>query len=328
MNRLNRVNRVITIGALVAAVGATVSLGFQPETMKPTQPTTDPTMPSRQPGRELDRNPALTQPGRDTTMTQPTTGFNFQQGQKVPREQVDKLISAWPQDSKKAAQATLDKYGPPDGGSFKELIWHDAGPWEKVVVINEGADHNDPIPHKDVLMGCIKFKVPQDKVADLIAFDSSLVINRTMGTLAAVCDKEESNFAALNLAHDIIQGSKTVQEAKDQMAKVAMGLQQGTNDPITQDFKFDVSDQNTGDPGQPHSNVPGAQRPGRDIDVPGTPRTPRVPGTTDPTLPRTPGTDPDIPRTPGTDPNRPTPPRDPLNPSPDNPTLPRRPGGG
>jgi len=336
---MNRVNHVMSIGALVAAVGATVSLGFQPGTDRPSQPSTTPStqpgtpgsQPSTQPGRDTTRTPGMTQPGRDTTTTpglsqpgrdsttlsQPGGNFSFQQGQKVSRTQVDQLINAWPQESKRAAQATLDKYGPPDGGTYQELIWHDAGPWNKVVVSREAADHNDPMPHKDVLMGQIFLKVPQDKVADLLAFDTSLVINRTKGTIAAVCDKEENNFAALNLAHDIIQGSKTVQEAKEQMAKVAMGGQQGTTDPITQDFKFDTSDENTGDPGSPsRGNTPGMDRPGS---TPGS--TPRTPGMTDPTSPRNPGTDPSIPRTPGT-----TPPRDPNSPS--DPTLPRRPGGG
>jgi hypothetical protein len=286
-----------------------------------------------QPGRDPTTTPGLSQPGRDTTLSQPGT-FQFQQGQKMSRDQVEKLITAWPGESKKAAQATLDKYGPPDGGTYNELIWHKAGPWKKVVVSAMPHEHNDPMPHKDVLMGCINMKVPLDKVADLAAFDSSLVINRTAGWIGAVCDKEENNFAALNLAHDIIQGSKTVQEAKDQLAKVAMGAMQGTTDPITQDFKFDVEDDNTGDPGTPHrGNTPGMDRPGSTD-----PSRPRTPGMTDPTLPRSPGTDPTIPRTPGTDPNRPTPPRDPNNPTsptnpsnpgnPTDPTLPRRPGGG
>ncbi|HYE62163.1 MAG TPA: hypothetical protein VD997_09210 [Phycisphaerales bacterium] len=339
---MNRLNRVVTVGALVAAVGATVSLAFQPETLRPTQPGTPTTQPGTQPRDPSlpGRDPSM-QPGRTPTLSQPGMNqggdFKFQQGQKVSREQVDQLINAWPQESKKAAQATLEKYGPPDGGTFQELIWHDAGPWHKVVVSKEAHDHNFPMAHKDVLMGVIKFKVPQDKISDLMAFDGSLVINRTAGTIAAVCDKEEANFAALNLAHDIIQGSKSVEEAKDQMAKVAQGIQQGTNDPITQDFKFEVdNNQETGDPDQPHRQTPGmtpTDRPSRDLDRP-SPTMPRTPGTTDPTLPRRPGTDPDVPRTPGTDPNRPTPPRDPLNPTnpgnptPDNPTLPRRPGGG
>jgi hypothetical protein len=331
---MNRVNHVISIGALVAAVGATVSLAFQPGIDRPTQPTnpttpttptqpgtpprtpgTQPGMPSTQPGRDMDRTPGLNQPGRDS-MSQPGA-FGFLPGQKVSREQFDKLIAAWPGESKKAAQATMDKYGPPDGGTSNELIWHKAGPWKKVVVSAMAHQHNDPVPHKDVIMGCINMKVPQDKVADLIAFDSSLVINRTAGWIGAVCDKEENNFAALNLAHDIIQGSKTVQEAKDALAKVAMGGMQGTTDPITQEFKFDTSDEDTGDPGTPsRGTTPGMDRPGS---TPGT--TPRTPGMTDPNSPRSPGSDPTIPRTPGT-----TPPRDPNNPS--DPTLPRRPGGG
>jgi len=185
-----------------------------------------------------------------------------QPGAKVPREVVDRIIANWPSESKQAAQTTLSKYGQPDGFTNMELVWHNAGPWKKVIVSSMATNHNFPIAHKDCVLGFINMKVPPEKFTDLAKFDGSVYCMRTPGLVGAECDREEMNFAALNLAHDIIDGSKSVEEARDQLAKIAMAFKQGTKDPLTQDFKFPVERGNTGDPDQPAGG--GLNQPGTD----------------------------------------------------------------
>ncbi len=60
---------------------------------------------------------------------------------------------------------------------------------------------------------------------ELAQFDGSVTVDRTQGTIAARCDKEENNFLALNLAHDVITKKKSVEEARTaygEMIKQAM----------------------------------------------------------------------------------------------------------
>ena len=66
----------------------------------------------------------------------------------------------------------------------------------------------------DCMEQCVNFKVPLDMYDELAHFDGSITVDRTQGTLAARCDKEENNFLALNLAYDVITKKKTVEEAR------------------------------------------------------------------------------------------------------------------
>jgi hypothetical protein len=366
---MNRLHRSVSIGALVAAVGAAVALGFQQETPArpgtqpspgtqprdpaqpanpsrptrpydptrpsdpsqpgtqprdpyPSQPGTNPNVPGRQPGQpDLTRpNRDLNQPGtRDTTRTTTTTtNTQITLGQPVSRQVVDQVIVSWPAETKRIVTTSFEKFGEPVAVTSDSIVWHDVGDWKKVVIMNEPVDHNFPMPHKDFLLTWVPMKVPQNKIADLIAFDGSIMVNRTAGLVGVMCHREEANIAVLNLAHEIIQGTKDVQQARAELARVAMGLEQGTQDPITQELRFDVQrTEQTADPDQPFRGgmTPGMDRPGTmppGLDRPGTtPPGLDRPGTTPPGLDR-----PGQPRTPGTDPNNP------------NPTTPRRPGGG
>jgi hypothetical protein len=71
--------------------------------------------------------------------------------------------------------------------------------------------------------------------------------------MAARCDKEAANFLALNLAHDILTGERTVDEARafygDTMQAV-MGGGQPENPEYIQGFTFDVPQENLTNSGE------------------------------------------------------------------------------
>lgn len=59
----------------------------------------------------------------------------------------------------------------------------------------------------------LRYEVPPAKFDDLAQYDGSVIVERTKGTMSARCDKEEANFLAPNLAHDIVRTNKTVAQA-------------------------------------------------------------------------------------------------------------------
>jgi hypothetical protein len=59
------------------------------------------------------------------------------------------------------------------------------------------------------------------------------------------------NFLAINLAVEIVQGKRTVDEARRVYAEVAKRFYQGETDPYTQEFRFDLPRGGTGDPDHP-----------------------------------------------------------------------------
>jgi hypothetical protein len=161
-------------------------------------------------------------------------------------------------------------------------------PYFCIVSFAEPWEHAFPAPHKDVLMNCVSYRISPEIIGDLARFDGSIIAFRTPGELAARCDKEGLNFLALNLAHEIATGKRSVEEARQFLGQEAMNFKQGKTSTYTQGLMFEP-EANTGDPDQPAaggippstrdpamrdpSMQPGREQPGRPEGTP-----PRSPG--------------------------------------------------
>lgn len=140
---------------------------------------------------------------------------------------VNSVTETWPANTKEASNILIGKFGLPDEVTSSTLVWNDKGVWKRTVLMRDGIPHDFPTPHTDYLMQTINYKVPIEKYTDLARYDGSVIVERTGGTLSARCDREEFNFLSLNLAHDIITGKKTVDEARNYFAKTAMTFKEG-----------------------------------------------------------------------------------------------------
>lgn len=132
----------------------------------------------------------------------------------IERGTIDRIIAGWAARPRLGAHQMMEKYGSPQEASGMALVWHDAGPFKRVKVMNLETPHDFPLPHVDFMEHTISYDVPADKLADLLVFDGSSTINRTTGELSARCDLEGHNVLTLNLDHDIVTGKKSVAEAR------------------------------------------------------------------------------------------------------------------
>jgi hypothetical protein len=107
---------------------------------------------------------------------------------------------------------------------------------------------NFPEPHHDSLLQAISYRVPSGLVSKLLQYDGSVVVERTRGELAARCDDERANYLALNLAHEIIIGKKSVEEARMLYAEA---VQQKKHQEYLEGFLFSVSTTDQADPDVP-----------------------------------------------------------------------------
>lgn len=169
-------------------------------------------------------------------------------------------LGLWPAASQQAAKATTEKYGNADLVSSDVMIWLDRGPWKRITVSRAGYRHSFPHEHLDVIEHTIKYKVPPDKFDDLGTFDGSLLIDRTRGTISARCDYESSNVLALNLAHDLVNELRTVEEARDAYGKLLRDKMSGGDPALMKDLTFGTLD----DSADPDINTTGliASQPG------------------------------------------------------------------
>jgi hypothetical protein len=114
----------------------------------------------------------------------------------------------------------ISKYGMPAEATERHVTWYGNGPWKKTTLYKEEVPHNFASAHKDVLEQTISYKVPVDKVAALVQFNGSVVVNRTRGELSSSADAEELNFLALNVADDVIRGDRDVEQARTHYAQL------------------------------------------------------------------------------------------------------------
>ena len=158
----------------------------------------------------------------------------------LPMDTVNTLTAGWPEESRKAAATTMQKYGAPQEGSASMLVWNNNGPWKRTILYRDSIPHDFPKPHHDLLEQFIDYQVPEAMFSTLAAYDGSVIAERTKGEISARCDKEEMNFLALNLANDIVSGRRSVQDARQFYAKTAMAFMKGQKSPYTQGLVFAV----------------------------------------------------------------------------------------
>jgi hypothetical protein len=132
----------------------------------------------------------------------------------------------------------IAKYGLPDEIAASKLIWFNNGPWKRTIVFRNEVPHNFPKPHTDFVQQFIDYRVPPDRFDDLAAYDGSVIAERTKGEISARCDREEMNFLALNLANDIVNGTRTVEEARRIYADTAMAFMKGEKPAYTTGLQF------------------------------------------------------------------------------------------
>lgn len=156
-------------------------------------------------------------------------------------------IKTWPEASRMAAEDMLTKYGEPDAAGKEVLGWLDKGIWKTIHVTKKETKHSFPIEHTDMLEQCIAYKVPEDKMDDLGQFDGSVTFDKTQGLMCARCDIEGNNFLALNLAHDIVTGKKTVEEARNAFAEIVKEKMNGGDPAYMKSLTFSPQN-NSADP--------------------------------------------------------------------------------
>jgi hypothetical protein len=157
-------------------------------------------------------------------------------------------IRTWPEEAREAAKLVIDKYGEPDEVTNSQLLWHNRGGWKRIVASKAFYRHEFPAPHFDSVECVIDYRVPVGKFTPLAQFDGSVIIERTAGEVSARCHDEEANRLALNLMHDIVTGSKGVEQARGYYAKEFADYRRKKPTPYMQELRFAPTATDAADP--------------------------------------------------------------------------------
>lgn len=154
-----------------------------------------------------------------------------------------------------AVKMMKKQYGEPTEKSESMMMWKNNGQWKKTVVYAKAFKHDWPSPHVDVLQQWIDYKVPVEKFSELAKFDGSVICNRTNGDISARCEKEAANFLALNLANDIIKGTKDAKSARTFYEQTVKEMANGGKPAYMQKLQFEVANSNTADTDNPSTTI-------------------------------------------------------------------------
>jgi hypothetical protein len=161
---------------------------------------------------------------------------------------VQDLIGGWPQEPRESAKRLIAYYGEPHEYSASQLIWYGTSDgWKRTVLSKEEVPHNFPSPHTDYLEQFIAYRVPLELYSTLAEYDGSVIVERTKGEMSARCGGTAMNFVAVNLAHDIITGKRSVAEARAKYTRLYQSYKAGEHEPYTQGFQFDLPHEDTRD---------------------------------------------------------------------------------
>jgi hypothetical protein len=165
-------------------------------------------------------------------------------------EQRSRTIRDWPEESHEAAQLVIDARGEPDEATPTHLVWlgQRAAPWKRIVATKTFFAHAFPAPHNDSVESFLDYRVPVEKFTPLAEFDGSVICERTAGEISARCHDEQANYLALNLAHEIVTGQRSAQEARSYYAKEFLDARRKQPTPYMQGLRFGPTSSSNADP--------------------------------------------------------------------------------
>ena len=155
------------------------------------------------------------------------------------------MTSSWPDGTKEVIEKTIEKYGAPQEAAASVFAWHNNAPWKRTIIYKEEIAHDFPMGHFDDMQQFIDFRVKLEKYDDMAKYDGSVLLERTNGEMSARCDKEEANFLAINLAHDVAHGKRTPDATRKYYANAIKQFMAGKTVPYMQKLQFDVPRDNT-----------------------------------------------------------------------------------
>lgn len=175
-------------------------------------------------------------------------GSELGQRSSVSLAEAQAIITSWPEAPQKVGEKLLEHYGPPNEATPSKLFWYRIGPWARIELTADEVLHNFPTPHTDFLTQYVDYPVRADKGSELLAFDGSVIVDRTAGQLGARCDHEAYNTLTINLAVEILEGRRTVEDARRFYGETANAFVLGRDAPYAERLLFDPPTAETGDP--------------------------------------------------------------------------------
>jgi len=169
----------------------------------------------------------------------------------VDKTAVEEIIQEWPLLSKEVTKTMMKFYGEPNTATEAEITWYYNGPWKKTIIYKDGYPHDFPEPHTDMLEQVINYHVPAEKIGELAMLEGSLFVDRTKGEVIVHCDNEGANTISMNVMHEIVQGKRTPEEARQKIKEQITKFMKSEPAPYAEKLLFELPEKERWDTDQP-----------------------------------------------------------------------------
>lgn len=137
----------------------------------------------------------------------------------------------WLEGPRAALRLMTERYGPPDALRPGVAVWHERGPWKRIVVHGE--------EYFDYLEQAVGYRVPARAAEPLTEFDHGLRFDRINDELSARSSDESLNFLALNLADEVASAKRGARDAGDFYVRTARLAAAGKSSPYLERLRFE-----------------------------------------------------------------------------------------
>lgn len=166
--------------------------------------------------------------------------YGFSPMKTLDRGRVSTFLRGWPIPSREQAIMLIKKYGLPHEASDRYVLWHYNNPWLRTVVWRTGYIHTFPKTHTDIVEQTLNYDVPVRQVSGLLLYNGSIIVNQTRAELSVCCGDEAMNFLAMNLAHEILLGIISPQEAWQRHKEMIAGSRLNWPEAYMEELQFMV----------------------------------------------------------------------------------------
>lgn len=146
-------------------------------------------------------------------------------------------IATWPQSSRALADRLISKYGEPSEIADDKIVWNDAKPWKRTTLYRDGGQ----APLEQVAA----HPVPEDKAKELERVKGEVWAGLGKDEISARGSSEEMNFIAVNLAHEVLVGEKTVEAAQAAFGREKAFASAGRSSQYREGLLFDKDGKST-----------------------------------------------------------------------------------
>jgi len=157
----------------------------------------------------------------------------------VPRA-AEREVERWPSRSRTAARVTMARYGMPDEVGEDALVWRSNGPWKRTTVHRRAWLRYAFGAEPDCVENTVAYEVPARSLEDLARFDGRVSADPARAELSSRAGSESVNYLILNLADEIVNGKRTVAEAKAFRARILRLADSGKASPYLAGLLFET----------------------------------------------------------------------------------------